>query len=157
MTEPVEKQICRRLADVFQDLLPDVSVGGNWLPEKSGILKTAHAKPDSSARLDANVQPRSYPTPSSAVHEIRVDLDGTFAAAFDPDLERSAAAYGGLAAKLEEWHRSIAALKRDLTLDGWEPCGMRLSGGEWTIDRDGGDRLYSQSMILTGRLTTNDS
>ena len=153
----VEQELCKRLADVLQRRLPGISIDGNWLPSATtpkgaGIWR--------GAKLDVTVGTRSYGEFTSRTAEMDVRLDGEFPVAADPSLDRSVAAYSGVVALLEEWHGDIAAVKRDLTLDGFDPVGLRLSGGTFELDRDTKVRYYSQTFAVQGRmkqsLATND-
>ena len=41
----IEQEICRRVAEVLQGLLPEVEVNGNWLPDPGGLPKGAGGWP----------------------------------------------------------------------------------------------------------------
>ena len=124
----IEQEICRRVAEVLQGLLPDVEVHGNWLPDPGGLPKGAEGY--RGARLDVSVGTRSYPGYTAATASFAVTLEAEFPLDEDADLEQSVAAYGAIAARLAEWHADIAAVKRDLTIvSGFDPAGLRLTGG----------------------------
>ena len=147
----VEQEICKRLAEVFQRALPDVSVGGNWLPSGSSAIKGA--EPWRGAKLDISVGTRSYDKYTSLTCEMQVDLEGEFPVASDPTLDRSVAAYAAVAAVLDEWHGSISAVKRDLAVEGcFDPVGLQAAGGVFELDRDTKVRHYSQTFALRGRV-----
>lgn len=145
----VEQQLCKRLADLLQERLPGVSIDGNWLPSAT-VPKGAEIW--RGAKLDVTVGTRSYGEHTSLVAEMEVRLEGEFPVAADPSLDRAVAAYAAVVALLEEWHGSIAAVKRDLTLDGFDPVGLRLAGGEFELDRETKVRYYSQTFAVRGRV-----
>ena len=147
----IEQEICRRVAEVLQGLLPEAEVNGNWLPDPGGLPKGAGGWPG--AKLTVSVGARAYPDYTAATATFAVSLEGEFPFAEDADLEKSVAAYGEIAARLEEWHADISAVKRDLTVDGgFGPTGLKLSGGDFDPDREAGKRYYSQSFELRGRI-----
>ena len=151
----VEQELCKRLADVLQGRLPGISIDGNWLPAYAGGSGAASIKGADiwrGAKLDVTVGTRSYGKFTSRTAEMDVRLDGEFPVAADPSLDRSVAAYSEVVALLEEWHGSIAAVKRDLTLDGFDPVGLRLAGGTFELDRDTKVRYYSQTFTVQGRM-----
>ena len=147
--EVIEQQLCKRLADVLQERLPGISIDGNWLPSAT---TPKGAEIWRGAKLDVNVGTRSYGEFTSLTAEMEVRLEGEFPVAADATLDRSVAAYAEVVALLEEWHGSIAAAKRDLSLDSFDPVGLRLAGGTFELDRDTKARYYSQSFIIRGRI-----
>ena len=152
----IEQEICRRIAEVLQGLLPEIEVYGNWLPDPGGLPKGADGWPG--AKLTVYVGARAYPNYTAATATFAVSLEGEFPFAEDADLEKSVAAYGAIAARLGEWHADIAAVKRDLTVKGgFDPAGLKLSGGEFDPDRDAHVRWYSQSFELRGRILPTSS
>ena len=118
----VEQQLCKRLADLLQERLPGVSIDGNWCPSAT---TPKGADIWRGAKLDVTVGTRSYGEFTSLTAEMEVRLEGEFPVAADPTLDRSVAAYAAVVALIEEWHGSIAAVKRDLTIgsEGVEECG----------------------------------
>lgn len=147
--EVTEQQLCKRLADVLQERLPGISIDGNWLPSAT---TPKGAEIWRGAKLDVNVGTRSYGEFTAKTAEMQVSLEGEFPVAADPSLDRSVAAYAEVVALLEEWHGSIAAVKRDLALDTFDPVGLRLAGGTFELDRDTKVRYYSQSFAIRGRI-----
>ena len=146
----VEQQLCKRLADLLQGRLPGISIDGNWLPSAT---TPKGAEIWRGAKLDVTVGTRSYGEFTSLTAEMEVRLDGEFPVAADPSLDRSVAAYAAVVALIEEWHGSIAAVKRDLTLDNtFDPVGLRLAGGTFELDRDTKVRYYSQTFAVRGRV-----
>ena len=145
----VEQQLCKRLADVLQERLPGISIDGNWLPSAT---TPKGAEIWRGAKLDVTVGTRSYGEFTAKTAEMQVSLEGEFPVAADPSLDRSVAAYAEVVALLEEWHGDIAAVKRDLTLDGFDPVGLRLAGGTFELDRDTKVRYYSQTFTVRGRI-----
>ena len=146
----VEQQLCKRLADLLQERLPGVSIDGNWFPSAT-TLKGAEIW--RGAKLDVTVGTRSYGEFTAKTAEMQVSLEGEFPVAADPSLDRSVAAYAAVVALIEEWHGSIAAVKRDLTLDDtFDPVGLRLAGGTFELDRETKIRYYSQTFAVRGRV-----
>ena len=150
MNEVTERTLCRKLVHILRERLPGIAVEGTWLSESNNIVKGA-ANPNSSARVDVNVGTRAYGGFSSRVTEIKVRIEGRFAAPIDKDAQKAADAYGTLTdGILERWQADIQAVKSDLTLEDFEPVGFRLDGGDWETDAD--DRFFTQSFTLKGIL-----
>lgn len=148
--EVLEKRLCERIVLRLHEGLSGVSVEGSWLPESNNIIKGA-SNPNASARIDVSVGARSYNGYTSRVAEIKVRIEGRFAASIDKDAQKAACAYGTLTdGILERWQADIQAVKSDLTLEDFEPIGFRLDGGDWEIDAD--DRVFTQSFTLKGIL-----
>lgn len=145
----VEQQLCKRLADILQERLPGISIDGNWLPSAT---TPKGADIWRGAKLDVTVGTRSYGEFTSRTAEMEVHLEGEFPVAADPTLDRSVAAYAAVVALIEEWHGSIAAAKRDLSLDSFDPVGLRLAGGTFELDRETKVRYYSQTFAVRGRM-----
>ena len=150
MNEVTERTLCRKLVHILRERLPGIAVEGTWLSESNNIVKGA-ANPNSSARVDVNVGTRAYGGFSSRVTEIKVWIEGRFAASIDKDAQKAACAYGTLTdGILERWQADIQAVKSDLTLEDFEPVGFKLDGGDWETDAD--DRFFTQSFTLKGIL-----
>ena len=150
MNEVTERTLCRKLVHILRERLPGIAVEGTWLPESNNIVKGA-ANPNSSARVNVNVGTRAYGGYTSRVAEIKVRIEGRFAASIDKDAQKAADAYGTLTdGILERWQADMQAVKSDLTLEGFAPVGFRLDGGDWETDAD--DRIFTQSFTLKGIL-----
>ena len=145
----VEQSLCKRLADILQERLPGISIDGNWLPSAT---TPKGADIWRGAKLDVTVGTRSYGEFTAKTAEMQVSLEGELPVAADPSLDRAVAAYAEVVSLLEEWHGSIAAAKRDLTTDGFDPVGLRLAGGTFELDRDTKVRYYSQTFAIRGRI-----
>ena len=143
----VEQELCTKIVRILQERLPDVVVDGNWLP-----MPTKGAVDGRLSRLDVTVGPRSYGEFTSLTAEMAVMLEGTIPVGADTTADRSIAAYSRIVELVEEWHGSIAAVKRDLALDSFDPVGLRLDGGTFELDRDTKVRHYSQTFAVRGRV-----
>lgn len=146
----IETEICKALATVFQGLLTDVEIRGNWLPDDG--IKGAEVY--AGKKLEINVGTRRYDGYSSPVAEFAVTLEGTFAAAEDTSLDETVYAYETTVGKLESWHHNLATVKTDLTIANlFTPVGLRLDGGSLDIDRDTKTRTFTQQFTLKGRIS----
>lgn len=143
----VEQELCAKIVGILRARLPDVVVDGNWLP-----MPTKGAVDGRLSRLEVTVGPRSYGKFTSLTADIEVRLEGAIPVGADTTADRSIAAYSRIVELVEEWHGSIAAVKRDLALDGFDPVGLRLAGGTFELDRDTKVRYYSQTFAVMGRV-----
>ena len=143
----VEQELCAKIVGILRARLPDVVVDGNWLP-----MPTKGAVDERLSRLDVTVGPRSYGEFTSLTADMEVRLEGAIPVGADTTADRSIAAYSRIVELVEEWHGSIAAVKRDLTLDGFDPVGLRLAGGTFELDRETKARYYSQTFAVRGRI-----
>ena len=147
----IEQEICKRVATAFKAVLPGFDVEGNFLPDETGTFKGMEVY--SPGKLIVTVGARSYPAYTSLIATLEVSLECEIPVEADASLERAVAAFGAMTALLEEWHGSLAAVKRDLTVeDGFDPVGLRLSGGDFDLDRDDKTRRFSQSFEIKGRI-----
>ncbi len=148
----VEQQLCKRLADILKELLPDVDVEGNFLPDETDTFKGMDIY--RGGRLDVVVGTRKYESYTSLTAEMDVALEGEFPVAEDADLTASLETYERIVGLLETWHGDVAAVKSALTIDGvFGPVGLRLSGGVFELDRETKTRVLSQTFTLRGRMS----
>ena len=144
----VEQELCAKIVGILRARLPDVVVDGNWLP-----MPTKGAVDGRLSRLDVTVGPRSYGEFTSLTADMEVRLEGAIPVGADTTADRSIAAYSRIVELVEEWHGSIAAVKRDLTVDdSFNPVGLRLAGGTFELDREAKVRYYSQTFAVRGRV-----
>jgi len=158
----IEKELCKAVVGVFQEMLNDVEIHGNWIPDDD--IKGVDVY--EGRRLDVNVSARKYDGYSSPMAEMSVTLEAEFAAEDDITLAETVSAYESVIGKLEEWHHDIAAVKRDLTLTNqlpttnqpttiFVPVGLKVDGGQpIEIDRETKTRSFTQQFTIKGRIST---
>lgn len=62
-------------------------------------------------------------------------------------------AYLDIVGLLEDWHGSVASVKRDLGSEHFDPVGMRLDGGgDWNIDRETKALDFAVPFTVRGRV-----
>ena len=167
----VEQELCAKIVGILRARLPDVVVDGNWLP-----MPTKGAVDGRLSWLDVTVGLRSYGEFTSLTADMEVRLEGAIPVGADTTADRSIAAYSRIVELVEEWHGSIAAVKRDLTIGSegvkecgsegvdsptpslthsptlFDPVGLRLAGGTFELDRETKVRYYSQTFAVRGRV-----
>lgn len=145
----VEARLCKAVCTVLQGLLTDAAIRGNLVVDGSfkGVSPTVGPK------LDVTVKPRSYDGYASPIAEINVILDGAYPAASDTTLARTVECYDIVATQLDAYHRCIATVKRDFTVEGFTPVGFRLGGdGDIDIDPDTKKRYFNLKFTIKGRI-----
>lgn len=146
----VETNLCKTLADLFQDRLDGIAVHGNWIVDNTA--KGVSPKPG--PKLEISVKPRRYDGYSSPMAEIDVRLDCDIPFASDATLSRTVDAYDRLSGILETYHRDFAAVKRDLTVVGFTPVGFRFGGeNDMSTDPETKTRYFTLQFTIKGRIT----
>lgn len=148
---PVEIALCRRIVEVFRAALPGVEVSGNWLPAEDGGFK---GEPEiAGSALKISVSPRGYPSFTDRFAEFRVTVEGSIRVEDDADGRDLFICCSKILSVLSGWQDDIAAVKRDLSTDGFDPVGYRMeSDGDLDIEDDTLRRKYNQSFTLKGRI-----
>ena len=148
----VEQELCRKLVAIFRKALPGVDVQGNWLPADDGGFK---GEPDvEGSVLKVRVSQRSYDSYTDRIAEFKVELEGTIRVEEDTDMTGTFVCCGKLLTVLSGWQNDIAAVKRDLTIEGhFDPVGYRMDpNGDLDIENETLTRKYNQSFTLKGRI-----
>lgn len=148
----VEQLICRKLVAIFREALPNVDVQGNWLPSEDGGFK---GEPDvEGSVLHVRVGQRGYTSYTNKIAEFKVELEGTIRVEEDTDGSGTFVCCGKILAILSAWQDDIAAVKRDLSIDGhFDPVGYLLgTDGDLDIETDTLTRKFNHSFTLKGRI-----
>lgn len=148
----VEQKLCRKLVDIFTQVLPGVEIEGNWLPSEDGGFKGEDEISGSSLRV--RVSSRGFESFTSAVCTFRVELEGRFRVEDDTDGHGTFVCCSKLLDALTGWQGNITTVKRDLCFPEFDPVGYRLDpNGDLDIERDTLTRNYTLSFTLKGRIT----
>ena len=146
----VETRICKAVCEVLQGLLTDAAIRGNIVVD--GSFKGV--QPTVGPTVEVTVKPRRYDGYSSPMAEIDVALDGSYPAASDTTLGRTLECYDAVATRLDEYHHTLAPVKRDFTVEGFTPVGFKLGGdGDIYIDPDTKKRTFTLQFTLKGRIS----
>lgn len=149
----IEGRIAERVMDAMRKLpaLESFAIYANWGEDNGSGLEDEDGRVEPCC-IDIKADPRAYDGFTSTVAEVKVTLDGRVDfAGRGGDVPETV--YLALVGLLEEWHHSIAAVKRDLGTDNFDPVGLRLDGGEWERDRVTGARYFAQSFTVRGRIS----
>lgn len=147
----VEKGICTAVCRILDGMVLGAAIRGNLVADGAfkGVTKTLGPK------IEVAVKPRRYDGYSSPMAEIGVTLYGAYPSTSDATLGRTMDCYDTVAARLDEYHRTIAAVKRDFTVDGFTPVGFRLGGDDdgIEIDPDTKKRYFALQFTIKGRIS----
>ena len=146
----VESRLCKAVCEVLQGLLTGATIRGNLVVDGSfkGVRPTVGPK------IDVTVKPRRYDGFSSPMAEFDVTLDGAYPAAADTTLGRTIETYDAVVTRLDEYHHTLAPVKRDFTVDGFTPVGFRLGGnGDIDIDPETKKRYFTLQFTIKGRIS----
>ena len=151
---PIEAELCKRLADILKDLFTEsgieIETDGNWLIDAGGFKDVDET--GAGSKLYVTVLPRSYPEYTAKTAEMDVRIEANFRHDDAPDGAKAVACYGKLIGLLGLWHDDFAAMKTALRLDNFDPCGLRLSGGQWNRETDPLGWSLDQSFTIKGRI-----
>lgn len=151
---PIEYELCKRLAEILKSLFTEagieIEVDGNWLVDADGFKDVDDT--GSGSKLYVTVSNRSYPEYTAKTAEMDVKLEADIRHADSFDGAKVVACYGKLIDLLDLWHDDFAAMKEALRLDNFDPCGLRLSGGQWNRETDPLVWSFDQSFTTKGRI-----
>ena len=159
----IEEQLCKRLVDILQGIFTDagleIEVDGNWLVDEFGGFKDVDST-GAGSKVYVKVMPRSYPeyTAKTAGMECRIEAD--FRHDDCQDGAKVNAAYAKLIDLLDLWHDDFGEMKKALAIQStptnytysFDPCGLRLSGGQWDRTSDPKGWSLDQSFTIKGRI-----
>ena len=151
----IEEQLCKRLKDIlngiFTEARIEIEVDGNWIVDEFGGFKDVDST-GAGSKVYVKVMPRSYPEYTAKTAEMEVRIEADFRQDDCPDGRKVNAAYAKLIGLLDLWHDDFEEMKKALKLENFDPCGLRLSGGQW--DRTSGPTGWSldQSFTIKGRI-----
>lgn len=150
----IEHELCKRLADILKSLFTEagieIEVDGNWLVDEDGFKDVDST--GAGSKCYVRVMPRSYPeyTAKTAEMECRIEADIRHDNSFDG--AKVVVCYGKLIDLLDLWHDDFEEMKKALKLDNFDPCGLRLSGGQWDRTSDPLGWSLDQSFTIKGRI-----
>ena len=156
---PIEYELCKRLAEILKDLFTEagieIEVDGNLLVDADGFKDVDDT--GAGSKLYVTVSPRSYPEYTAKTAEMDVKLEADIRHDDSTDGAKVVECYGRLIDLLDLWHDDFAAMKAELSIDGFSPCGLRLSGGQWNRESDPLGWSLDQTFTIKGRLSRNPS
>lgn len=151
----IEEQLCKRLKDILNGIFTEagieIEVDGNWIVNEFGGFKDVNST-GAGSRVYIKVMPRSYPDYTAKTAEMEVRIEADFRQDDCPDGAKVNAAYGKLIGLLDLWHDNFEKMKEALKLDNFDPCGLRLSGGQWDRTSDPTGWSLDQSFTIKGRI-----
>ena len=174
----IEEQLCKRLKDILNGIFTEaglaIQVDGNWLVNESGGFKDVDST-GAGSKVYVKVMPRSYPEYTAKTAEMEVRIEADFRQDDCPDGRKVNAAYGKLIGLLDLWHDDFEEMKKSLAIVGsrsrtedvenstvgldptttttiFDPCGLRLSGGQWDRTTDPTGWSFDQSFTIKGRI-----
>ena len=162
-----EEQLCKRLADILKSLFTEagieIEVDGNGLVDEDGGFKDV-AETGAGSKCYVKVMPRSYPEYTAKTAEMECRIEADFRHDDCPDGRKVNAAYAKLIDLLDLWHDDFNAMKTALAIPltnqptnqptnySFNPCGLRLSGGQWDRTSDPLGWSLDQSFTIRGRI-----
>ena len=161
----IEEQLCKRLVDILKGIFTDagleIEVDGNWLVDEFGGFKDVDST-GAGSKVYVKVMPRYYPEYTAKTAEMDVKLEADFRHDDCPDGAKVNAAYAKLIDLLDLWHDDFGEMKKALAIKStptpttytysFDPCGLRLSGGQWDRTSDPLGWSLDQSFTIKGRI-----
>ena len=161
----IEEQLCKRLVDILKGIFTDagleIEVDGNWLVDEFGGFKDVDST-GAGSKLYVTVSPRSYPEYTAKTAEMDVKLEADIRHDDSFDGRKVNAAYAKLIDLLDLWHDDFEEMKKALAIQStptpstysysFDPCGLRLSGGQWDRTSDPKGWSLDQSFTIKGRI-----
>lgn len=163
----IEEQLCKRLVDILKGIFTDagleIEVDGNWLVDEFGGFKDVDST-GAGSKVYVTVSPRSYPEYTAKTAEMDVKLEADIRHDDSFDGRKVNAAYAKLIDLLDLWHDDFDAMKSSLSIQqtnnqqpttnnySFDPCGLRLSGGQWDRTSDPKGWSLDQSFTIKGRI-----
>ena len=159
----IEEQLCKRLVDILKGIFTDagleIEVDGNWLVDEFGGFKDVDST-GAGSKVYVKVMPRSYPAYTAKTAEMDVKIEADFRHDDCPDGAKVNAAYAKLIDLLDLWHDDFGEMKKALAIQythttytySFDPCGLRLSGGQWDRTSDPLGWSLDQSFTIKGRI-----
>ena len=161
----IEEQLCKRLADILKNLFTEagleIEVDGNWLVDEDGGFKDVD-ETGAGSKCYVKVMPRSYPEYTAKTAEMECRIEADFRHDDCPDGRKVNAAYAKLIDLLDLWHDDFEEMKKALSINSslstlnsslsFDPCGLRLSGGQWDRTSDPLGWSLDQTFTIKGRI-----
>ena len=165
----IEEQLCKRLKDILNGIFTEagleIEVDGNWIVDEFGGFKDVDST-GAGSRVYIKVMPRSYPEYTAKTAEMECRIEADFRQDDCPDGRKVNAAYAKLIGILDLWHDDFDAMKKALAITpstsqpsqplnistSFDPCGLRLSGGQWDRTSDPTGWSLDQSFTIKGRI-----
>lgn len=133
--------------------LSDVDIAGFWEAAPNGGVKLAEGS--SAATIYVVARPLVFEAFARPV----ADEEITVVLAVPVERDETAAHFHTLAAALFsrvlQWQLSIADVKATFAVDGFAPCGARLSSGDASYDQQRRAWTCSWTVIVRGVVTSN--
>lgn len=161
----IEEQLCKRLKDILNGIFTEagleIEVDGNWLVDEFGGFKDVDST-GAGSKVYVKVMPRSYPEYTAKTAEMEVRIEADFRQDDCPDGAKVNASYAKLIGLLDLWHDDLEEMKEALAIVpqpqpststfSFDPCGLRLSGGQWDRTSDPTGWSLDQSFTIKGRI-----
>lgn len=145
----IEQSIEAKLVERIKALgFEGVPVFGVWSPTASGVVKGTEG--DAAAAIVVRVSPRTFDT--FGICEATMDVSITLTVRIDlcPTGAEIAEYWGGISDLVAEWNLAATGAElADFAVDGFEPGGVHVTGGEGPV-LDGGAWTVTQDLSLRG-------
>ena len=154
MTSPVERSLAEKTVMALAALpaLAGFKVYANW-GDDCARRKYDEGGCKDPRVVDVYVTPRRYEQFTTAVATVEIELAGRVDFTSRVMRVKPEDAYLEIVGLLEGWHVSIAAVKRAIGSESFDPVGMRLDGGgEWEIDQESKALNFTIPFTVKGRV-----
>lgn len=129
--------------------LPALKVDGVLAPAAEGAVKGAEGA-DFAALAKVAASLRAFETFSHSKADVAVRISLTIRVDLAPDGAALVEYTEPLQALLDEWQLSIDRVHEDLVVEGFRPVGVRVDGGDISLDREAGAWRVEQSLTVRG-------
>lgn len=118
-------------------------------PAAEGKVKGAEGA-DFAALVKVAASLRAFETFSHSKADVAVRISLTIRVDLAPDGAALAEYAEPLQSLLDEWQLSIDRVHEDLAVDGFRPVGVRVDGGDVSLDREAGVWRVEQALTVRG-------
>lgn len=118
-------------------------------PAATGEVKGAEGA-DFAAFAKIAASPRAFDTFSLPRADVSVRISLSVRVELAPDGAALAEYSEPLQALLDEWQLSIECVHDDFEVDGFRPVGVRVDGGDVSLDREAGVWRVEQNLTVRG-------
>ena len=133
--------------------LPALKVDGVLAPAAEGAVKGAEGA-DFAAFAKVAASLRAFETFSHSKADVAIRISLSIRADLAPDGAALVEYTEPLQAILDEWQLSIDCVHEDLSVEGFNPVGVRVDGGDVSLDREAGVWRVEQSLTVRGIVQT---
>ena len=134
------------------DGIERVQVTGTWQPSSDGAVKGLEDG-SSVGVVAVKVLPRQYETPTIPDGSVQVEVQLVMRSDSDPTGKDYLQTTETIQGAMQLWQRDFGLYHEDFsTVNGFEPTGFRLDGGDCGLDKENAIWTFAQSFTMFGNI-----